>query len=333
MNDALAQLEDAALRSLKRKASPGFVQPMKATLVHDAFSDPDWLFERKLDGERCLIHKNGRNVELFSRNQKNKNKTYPEIFEAIRRIDGDFLADSEIVTFEGSTTSFKRLQKRIHEKDPDTSLIKEVPVYAYLFDIIYLDGYDLEHLPLRTRKKVLHQALRWKDPIRYLPHRNECGRAFFSTACAKGWEGLIAKAYASTYVHSRSKSWLKFKCDQRQELIIAGYTAPKGQREGFGALLLGYYNDEAELLYAGCVGTGYDDAFLKDFHDKLQKIERKTSPFADYDSNGDVHWVQPKYVGEVGFTEWTAKNRLRHPRFLGLRDDKAPEAVSKESSS
>ena len=332
MHDALAALPEEARSKLKKAAQPGFVEPMKATLVHASFSDPDWIFERKLDGERCLLHKKGRTVTLYSRNEKRKNTTYPEIADAVSRLDASCILDSEIVTFDGKVTSFKQLQQRIHRKDPDEEILRECPVYAYVFDILYLDGYDLTDLPLRERKKVLHSVLEGEDPLRLLPHRNEEGEAYLEEASQKGWEGLIAKDAHSGYVHKRSRKWVKFKCGHRQEMVIAGYTEPKGERIGFGALLLGYYED-GRLRYAGRVGTGFDEAFLKDFHATMQRKERKTSPYADdVEDEETIHWIEPTFVAEVGFTEWTQKGCLRHPRFLGLRDDKAPQEVRKESA-
>lgn len=330
MHPALRSLTEADKARLEESSQPGFVSPMKATLVHEYFSHPDWIYERKLDGERCLAHKRGASVTLYSRNEKEKNQTYPEIAEAIGTQKGSFILDGEIVTFEGRRTSFKRLQKRIHQKNPGADLLKDYPVFFYVFDILYLDGFDLTDLPQRTRKAVLREAVASGDPIRILPFRNEKGEAYLQEAAHKGWEGLIAKEAGARYVHKRSKKWLKFKCDQRQEMVIAGFTEPQGERVGFGALLLGYY-DAGDLRYAGRVGTGFEDAFLESFHQRLQKQERPTSPFADFDpEESDIHWVEPKFVGEVGFTEWTREGRLRHPRFLGLRDDKAPRSVVRE---
>jgi len=333
MNKQLQQLDKNLCKHIQRTDLPDFVRPMEASLVDAAFSDSNWIFERKLDGERCLIRKDGNHVALLSRNEKDKSTTYPEIVEAMQTVKENFLADAEIVTFDGTVTSFKRLQKRLHQTHPDDDLCKEVPVMAYLFDLIYLDGYNLQELQLRNRKKLLRETFTWQDPIHYLPHRNESGRAFFQTACAKGWEGLIAKHAASSYINGRSKKWLKFKCDHRQELVIGGYTEPEGERQGFGALLLGYYDEDAGLIYAGCVGTGFDHAFLQDFHHKLENIERRTSPFTNFDQERATHWVRPQYVCDVGFTEWTSNHRLRHPRFLGLRDDKSPRDVKRETCS
>ncbi|MDX1381762.1 MAG: hypothetical protein R3233_11605, partial [Xanthomonadales bacterium] len=152
-------------------------------------------------------------------------------------------------------------------------------------------------------------------------------------ACEKGWEGLIAKRAGSSYQRSRSRDWLKFKCTARQELVIGGYTEPKGSRKGFGALLVGYYEQD-KLRPAGRVGTGFDDELLQELHERLQALERKTAPFEPAPEGGDdVHWVRPDLVAEIGFTEWTGDGRLRHPRFLGLRPDKAAEDVVREDRS
>ena len=333
MHEILTHLSETGRSKLKRTKQPDFIEPMRATLVHEHFSDADWIYERKLDGERCILHKRGDTVTLYSRNENRKNDTYPEIAEALSQLSGSFILDAEIVTFEGKTTSFKRLQSRIHTRNPAPSLLRKTPVYAYVFDLLFFEGYDLRHLPLRERKNALRRALGSGGPIRFLPHRNEHGEDYLAEACGKGWEGLIAKEAASTYQSTRSRKWLKFKCGHGQELVIGGFTDPEGERVGFGALLLGYFEDE-EFHYAGRVGTGFDDAFLESFREKLDRIERKTTPFADFDSDDETnHWAEPRYVGEIGFTEWTDDHRLRHPRFLGLREDKEPRDVRKEDPS
>jgi bifunctional non-homologous end joining protein LigD len=197
---------------------------------------------------------------------------------------------------------------------------------------VWLDGYDVRALPLRTRKRLLRSALTFRDGVRLTPHRNEHGRALFEEACRKGWEGLIAKRADSPYTAARSRDWLKFKCEQGQELVIGGYTAPQGSRTWFGALLLGYYQD-GELRYAGKVGTGFDEATLRDLCTLLQGLRREEAPFEDAASIRErgVTWVDPVLVAEVGFSEWTRAGRLRHPRFLGLRDDKAAREVVREA--
>ncbi len=305
---------------------------MLATLTDDYFDDSDWIYERKLDGERCIVLIEDGNVSIYSRNEQDLNNTYPELKEALEGNKyPNLILDGEIVAFEGQVTSFSKLQDRMKIKDPEKAKDSNVKVFLYFFDLIYYQNFSLDQLPLRTRKKILKKALRWKDPIRFVSHRNEKGVKYHKEACQKGWEGIIAKDGDSNYVHSRSKKWLKFKCSKGQELVIGGFTEPEGNRVGFGALLVGYYKG-GNLHYAGKVGTGYDDEFLKEWREKFDKIERKSSPFEDFedDKSGHNHWITPKYVGEFDFTEWTDDGKLRHPRFIGMRKDKDPKEVKKE---
>ncbi len=330
MNNALKDLPREERFKLRKKAFPDWEEPMLAKLTHDYFDDENWIYERKLDGVRCLVYYSGKEISLKSRNKNELNDTYPELAEELKKQPGSFVSDGEIVTFSGNVTSFSRLQKRINIDDPDEARATGIKVYLYLFDLLYLEEYDITRLELRTRKKILKRALELKDPIRFTPHRNETGKKYLEEACQKGWEGIIAKDGRASYKHTRSKKWLKFKCSMRQEFVIGGFTDPKGERIGFGALLLGYYQNDA-LQYAGQVGTGFDEKMLQNIHDRLSELERETNPFEQIDiKTSDVHWVSPKLIGEVGFTEWTDANKLRHPRFLGLRSDKKPENVHKE---
>lgn len=334
MNKALQELPEEMQNKLQKKDHEYDVSPMLATLTHDYFSDEHWIFERKLDGERCLLHKKNNEIKMISRNFKQQNAFYPEIVEALTAFPGDFILDAELVAFDGNVSSFSKLQNRMHVKNPSDELLKKCPVCAYVFDILYLDGYGLGNLPLRVRKTVLKNAFVFEPPhstIRFLPHRNEKGEAYLKEACSKGWEGLIAKKSDSTYTYDRSKKWLKFKCSHQQEFVIGGYTAPEGERIGFGALLLGVYQN-GKLKYCGRVGTGFDEDLLTFLHEKMEKIETDQSPFDDFAPQDDeIQWIEPNLVGEVGFTEWTDKNKLRHPRFLGLRKDKDPKDVHKEA--
>eukprot|EP01022_Parablepharisma_sp_SALTPOND_P001061 TRINITY_DN105506_c0_g1_i1.p2 TRINITY_DN105506_c0_g1~~TRINITY_DN105506_c0_g1_i1.p2 ORF type:complete len:305 (+),score=77.27 TRINITY_DN105506_c0_g1_i1:478-1392(+) len=303
---------------------------MLATLTHDVFSDPAWIYDRKLDGERCLVLRSGDKVELFSRNQKKLNAHYPELVDALRGQKASrFIADGEIVAFEDGLTSFSRLQKRMQIKNPDRARASGVAVYLYLFDLMHLGGRDLRPLGQRRRKSLLREALEFDDPLRYVPHRNQQGEEYYELACRRGWEGLIAKRAEAPYHNGRTRDWLKFKCLASQELVVVGYTDPAGQREGFGALLLGYYRD-SKLRYAGKVGTGFDQQELELLANKLHRLERKRSPLTQPVMRGGVHWVSPKLVAEVHFTEWTDAGRLRHPSFKGLRWDKDPKQVVRE---
>jgi DNA ligase D-like protein (predicted ligase) len=333
--ELFSDLPEAARKKLKKAAQPEWMEPMLATLSHEHFSDPEWLYERKLDGERCLVFRDGDQVRLMSRNQEKINIQYPELVEAAAKLGEErFIADGEIVAFdENDISSFERLQGRINLSSEEEARESEVDVYLYLFDILYLRDYDTTQLPLRQRKRLLKRAFSFSDAdlIRFIPHRVEEGETFFEEACQKGWEGLIAKEGDSIYVHSRSRKWLKFKCKHQQELVIGGYTDPQGERIGFGALLLGYYEGD-KLRYAGKVGTGFDDETLRRLHDRLSDLERETPAYDDEDLPEEgVHWVTPKLVAEIGFEEWTKHNKLRHPRYLGLRRDKPAEDVVKEA--
>jgi bifunctional non-homologous end joining protein LigD len=322
---------DCETRDLLRSRSmPRWTDPMLATLTSKRFSSSDWIYERKLDGERCLAFRRRSRVSLLTRNGQALNDTYPELVEALDSQPFEhFIVDGEIVAFEGKLTSFSRLQQRIGIHDARAARSSGVKVYLYLFDLLHLDGYDLTALPLRTRKALLRRHFAFADPVRYTPHRNEDGVAYYQSACRKGWEGVIAKRADASYHHGRSRDWLKFKCVNQQELVIGGFTDPKGKRTGFGALLVGYFEDR-DLIYAGKVGTGFDTETLKSLHKRFEEIEQEHSPFANGPSGSDLHWVAPVQVAEIGFTEWTRDGRLRHPRYLGLRHDKNPKDVVRE---
>ncbi|HWB86977.1 MAG TPA: non-homologous end-joining DNA ligase [Bryobacteraceae bacterium] len=318
-------------RQLRKTDPPGWFRPMLATLTEKRFSREGWLFEPKFDGVRCLVFRRGRSVELLSRNEKLLNTKYPELVEALQELKpSSFIADGEIVAFDKGLTSFTRLQQRMQVQYPSTELQRAVPVSMYIFDLLYLDPYDLRGIPLRLRKQLLGDTLALAEPLRFTEHRETEGEAYFEEACRRHWEGVIAKNGDSTYVSGRSREWLKFKCVAEQEFVIGGYTDPEGQRIGFGALLVGYY-ERGKLKYAGKVGTGYDDALLRQLGKQLHALETHTNTFdSDLRPRSGVHWVKPKLVAQIGFTEWTSSGKLRHPRFLGFRDDKAASEVRRE---
>jgi bifunctional non-homologous end joining protein LigD len=297
---------------------------MKALLTDERFSDAGWIFERKLDGIRCIAVRDGGGVRLWSRNDLSLDARYPEVGAALgEEAQTRFAVDGEVVAFEGSQTSFARLAQRGQHP---------VAVYYYVFDLLWLDGRDLRALPLRTRKRLLRATLKAEGAVRLSPHRNHDGEAMFKEACRKGWEGIIAKRADSPYASGkRSRDWLKLKCEQGQELVIGGWTAPKGTREELGALLVGYYAPDGSLRYAGKVGTGFDRATLRELAGLLGPLRRDDSPFAETIKERDVTWVEPELVAQIGFSEWTGAGRLRHPRFLGLRDDKAAREVVREA--
>lgn len=309
--------------------SPGFREPMLATLAEAPPGRGEWIYERKLDGIRLVIVRDDDRVRLYTRNGKDHSRRYPELVDALLdQPSARFVVDGEVVAFDGNVTSFARLQQRSGIDDPDMARRSGVAVHLYLFDLLHLRGVDTDGVPLRKRKAMLRDAFVFDDPIRYCAHRNA---AFLDEACAKGWEGLIAKRADGIYRGGRSHDWLKLKCVARQELVIGGWTDPQGSRHGLGALLVGYHRG-GDLVYAGRVGTGFDDATLDRLAGLLADIGRNDPPFADPPSGPGLHWVEPELVCEVGFTEWTTTGRLRHPRFLGLRDDKDPGDVVRETA-
>jgi bifunctional non-homologous end joining protein LigD len=311
---------------------PSWIEPELATLTKERFSDPGWITERKLDGERCLAFVSGDSVRLLTRNKKVITGTYPELAAALEAQQADdFIVDGEIVAFDGRQTSFARLQQRMQLVAPLPELVRRVPVYYYLFDIVYADGADLRRQPLLERKRVLRRVLSFGGPLRFSTHRTGKGEAHWQEACQKGWEGVIAKRADSPYRGGRTRDWLKFKCENSQELVIGGYTDPQGSRTGFGALLLGYYDEDGRLVCAGKVGTGFDQPALRSLHAALREIERPAPAFAAGElPRSGVHWVEPRLVAQIGFSEWTTAGQLRHPRYLGLRDDKDPAQVVRE---
>ncbi len=311
---------------------PEWLEPELATLTRERFSDPAWIFERKLDGERCLAYVGASEVRLMTRNHHVVSSTFPEIAAALaaqRR--QDCVVDGEIVAFEGSQTRFERLQQRLGVVKPGKDLLTGFPVFYYLFDVLYADGRDTRPLPLTERKQVLRAVLGFDDPLRYTEHRDHDGEAYYREACRDGWEGLVAKRADTPYRAGRTRDWLKFKCENGQEFVIGGFTDPKGSRAGFGALLLGYYDSDGQLAYAGKVGTGFSQELLKSLHESMAALERGSPPFdKGVLPRSGVHWIEPWLVGQVGFSEWTAGGELRHPRFQGLRQDKDPADVTRE---
>jgi DNA ligase D-like protein (predicted ligase) len=312
---------------------PEWVEPELATLTSERFSTPDWMYERKLDGERCLAFLAPDGVRLLTRNRHDITSMFPEVAAALdsQRPDGGLIIDGEIVAFDGPQTRFELLQHRLGQAHPSPDLLRSVPVYYYVFDVMYAEGKDVRPLPLRSRKEVLTRSVNFHDALRFTEHRDGDGEPFWEQACRDGWEGLIAKRADAPYVAGRNRNWLKFKCLSGQEFVIGGYTDPQRSRVGFGALLLGYNDADGNLVYAGKVGTGFDNETLRSLHARLAAIEQDHSPFGrGRPEHRGVHWVKPELVGEVGFSEWTDDGELRHPRFEGMRDDKSAREVVRE---
>jgi bifunctional non-homologous end joining protein LigD len=307
-------------------------QPALATLSHQRFWEPGWVYERKLDGQRCLAVRTARGTRLYSRSGRDVTVAFPEIAEALaQQASTDFVIDGEVVAFEGSRTSFARLQPRIHVSSAEKARRSGVPVYFYVFDVLRVDGQDVRGEPMLERKARLRELLTFDGPIRYTPHRRKGGEEYFAEACRKGWEGLIAKRADAPYATGRTDRWLKFKCEAGQELVVVGWTDPEGSRVALGALLLAYHDGD-DLVYAGKVGTGFSQSVLRDLHARLSGIERDDTPCTRGSSipRKAVHWAEPRLVAEVAFTEWTRDGQLRHPRYLGLRTDKKAADVVRE---
>ena len=333
MTRALKVLAKSAPGGLRYRTQPSWMPPMLATLTETLPTQGKWVYEPKLDGVRALIYVSAGVVRIYSRNRKPLNDAYPELVEALEpAVRGDAVLDGEIVAFdsERGITSFARLQQRMQLRDPLRARRSQVPIHLYLFDCLFYEGVDLTGLPLLDRKAVLRDVVWYDDPVRFTPHKTTGSAAMLREACEQGAEGILAKRADSRYVSARSTDWLKLKCVRQQEFVIGGYTAPQGSRERLGALLVGYYDGKA-LRYAGKVGTGYDRRTLEHLYQRLVPLHRSASPFSEGPApGGDVQWVTPKLVGQVGFSEWTAAGLLRHPRFLGLRDDKTAREVRRE---
>jgi bifunctional non-homologous end joining protein LigD len=307
----------------KMTGFPGEWRPQLATLADQAFDHDDWLFETKYDGYRALAFIRDQKAELVSRNGIRFDK-YPEVTRALEGLPDDVILDGEVVVEdEKGKSNFQWLQNR--NEDLSRGHLK-----FYVFDILYFNGFDLTQLTLSTRKKILQAALPSSQIVHYSEHVVGTGVSAFQAVEKSGGEGIIAKKIASRYqVNKRSKDWLKIKTEMQQEVVIAGYTEPQGGRVGIGALLCGVYKGK-ELEYAGKVGTGFTEATLKELKVKLEKIEQKESPFKNAPKVAGAHWVKPKLLAQVKFTEWTSSGNMRHPVYLGLRQDKPAKKVVKE---
>jgi bifunctional non-homologous end joining protein LigD len=323
-----------ALKAPRRQVSPQKQPLMLATLAEHPFSGRDWLYEVKYDGVRVLAYRQGETVQLYARSGQEITERYPELVGALSAFPVEaFLIDGEIVALnDNGKPSFERLQARMgltNPRDIQQAMVT-VPVIGIFFDCLALDGYDLRRLPLLDRKECLRLFLPPLGPVRYGDHVREHGEAFFEAASAERLEGIVAKKGNSLYIGGRSRDWIKVKCQRRQEFVIGGYTDPQGSRPYFGALHIGIY-DGSRLVYVSKVGTGFDDTSLKTVWEAVQPLGRPAPPFTIGAPTGrGHHWVEPKLVCEVRFTEWTKDGGIRHPVFLGLRGDKRPEDCRRE---
>ena len=314
------------MHDMPKIAKPWTVKPMLCTLVDEPFDRDNWLFEIKWDGFRAIGSKRKDKIELYSRNQNDFMQRFPPVAEALREIAHDVILDGEIVVIDSDGNAhFEWLQ--LWSRDPRGSLA------YYVFDILWCDGRDVRTLPLVRRKALLQSVLPKSDVIRYSDHVETKGLGLFKQMQKKGLEGMVAKDSASPYrENKRGAEWLKIKTHMRQEVVIGGYTEPRGGRKYLGSLLVGTY-EKGELVYRGHSGGGIADNLRKELAQKLAKIERKTSPFSTTPKpNAPVHWVRPELVCEMEFSEWTSEGSMRHPEFKGLRGDKKPTNVHRENS-
>ena len=311
---------------------PVVIKPMLATLVDEAFSDPEWLFETKWDGVRAICFlRNGR-ARFVSRNQIEMTQQYPELGNIGESISSsNAILDGEIVALdEGGVSRFQLLQPRLGRKNfgEIARLAAKTRIVYYVFDLLYLDGMDLTACALVDRKTMLETILKPSKNVRYSDHIIGEGRRLYAQVAKVPLEGVIAKRLLSTYVPRRSKEWLKIKTIQESEVVIGGYTQPRNSRSYFGALVVGLYR-ERSLHYVGHTGGGFKEQTLADTYKLLQPLKTKDCPFVETPkTNEPVQWVKPRLVAQVKFSEWTADERMRQPIFLGLREDKkATECV------
>ena len=288
-----------------RTSFPDWVEPMAATLTQERFSGPEWIFERKFDGIRLLAFKQADEVALFSRNRLPQHN--PAIADGIARLPArDAILDGEVTwNAQGRTT-------------------------YHIFDVIWIDGRDVTGLPLEDRRALLRK-LPLRPPLELVDALEDVNP--WERARDEGWEGVIAKRRGSRYESRRSPHWLKMKCEASQEFVVGGFTDPQGRRVGLGALLVGYY-DGADFVFAGKLGTGFDTKLLLDLRARLDRLEIPGSPFTRASGLPRLraHWVRPEIVVQVGFIEWTVHGKLRHPRLLGVRADKPPREVVRETT-
>lgn len=297
-------------------------QPLQVPEQLRVVRGDEWVFERKLDGLRCIAVRRDAEVEMWSRNHLSFLGRFPRLAAVLAAIPvDDFTLDGEVVVFDGPRTSFTLLQNPRSDHPP---------VYC-AFDLLHLLGHDTTELPLADRYGLLERVLA-SPPSGVIMAERLHGEpeTLLRDACAKGWEGLMAKRAGTTYRAGRSPDWRKLKCTARQEFVIGGWTDPSGHRSGFGALLLGFYGDDMALHYAGKVGTGFDDKTLRSVHSRLVELAATTPELIEVPRMKGVHFVRPVLVAEVEFSEWTRDGRLRHPSFLGLREDKPARDVRLE---
>jgi bifunctional non-homologous end joining protein LigD len=316
---------------LQQRPRPAKIEPQLATLVSTTPQGAPWIHEIKYDGYRIIARIENGEARLITRNQQDWTARFASVAQAAAALPVEnAILDGELVVLgDDGISRFQLLQSAYKEK-------RTQGLVYYVFDLLYLDGYDLRELPLSGRKRILAKVVTKTDTgaVRFAESLSEDGSKVFQEACRLGLEGIVSKRIDRPYRKGRSLEWVKSKCHKQEEFVIGGFTTPAGSRQGFGALLLGYYNREKELLYAGRVGTGFSDELLGDLHKQLVKLARKDSPFTNLGGrtgkSRGVKWIDPKLIAQVEFSEWTEDGRLRHPAFLGLREDKKPGEIVRD---
>lgn len=317
------------LLSSKKKPLPATFSPQLCFLTDRTPEGEGWLHEIKFDGYRIIAIKNKDQIKLLTRRGLDWSQHFPTLVKELKKLPIEkAIFDGEIIVQDKKGISrFQLLQNAIKDR-------KQINLKYYIFDLGYYEGLDLTKMVLIDRKKILKTIFEhWKHHphIFYTDHILSNGKAIFQRACQYSLEGIVSKNIMSVYEHKRSHDWLKTKCTHRQEFVIGGFTKPKGHRAQLGALLVGYYNDHKELIYCGKVGTGFSDKLLKDISQKFMPLIQKKSPFKTYEKIKDTTWVKPKLVCVLEFLTWTDNGLLRHPSFIGLRQDKLSKEVKKET--
>src|SRR5437899_2327304 len=313
---------------------PTIIRPMLATTITQPFDGPDWLFEIKWDGYRAVAFIEAGKLRLVSRNQNDLTGQYPELRTMPQFVNAQqAVLDGEVVALdEQGRPSFSLMQQRTGFRPGGHRIPRRagVTVLYYVFDLIYVDGYDLRRVNLEERKQALAQITTSGDLLRYSDHYPENGKALFEVARQRGLEGIVGKHRNSCYEERRSSEWLKIKITQTLECVIGGYTEPEGSREYFGSLVLGLYDKQGRLIHVGQAGTGFDQKGLREMWARLKELETNQNPFySGVEALRKVHFVKPELVAEIKFSEWTHETheggpKLRAPVFLGLRHDKLP---------
>jgi len=328
---AISAVED--LPGAIQRGMPSAITPMLATSVEKPFDSPDWLFEIKWDGYRAVTFIADGKVRLVSRNQNDLTAQFSELHDLPKFVKAETaVLDGEIVALdEQGRSSFSLMQQRTGFRTGGLRAARraDVLIVYYVFDLLYLDGYDLRRVALEDRKRVLSEIVISNPLVRYSEHFVDNGIALFEAAKQQGLEGILAKKRGSFYEERRSHEWLKIKITQTIDCVIGGYTEPEGSRDYFGAVVLGLYDQQGRLIHVGQAGAGFDQTALKEIFDILKKLETDRNPFYGAVDAANVHWVKPKRVAEIKFTEWTHETaegglKLRAPVFMGLREDKDP---------